>query len=195
MLNARRASRGVTLIELVIGLALIALLLVMGAPSYRTWMQNTQIRTSAEAILNGLQLARAEALRRNKPVRFQLFDTLAGGCNPGSTGRNWVVSLQPAAGNCGADPSETADPRIIQKRAGSDGSANAAVNASAADGAGADSVVFGTIGRVANADAVARIDIDAAGGDRPLSVRIERGGEIRLCDPNLPATNPQGCQK
>jgi prepilin-type N-terminal cleavage/methylation domain-containing protein len=68
----RPLSRGFTMIELLIGIVVLAILLGMGAPSFMTWMQNAQIRNAADAVLNGMQLARTEAIRRNKPVQFAL---------------------------------------------------------------------------------------------------------------------------
>lgn len=188
-----RPSAGVTLIELAVGLALFALLLGLAMPAYQSWVLNAQVRTAADGILNGLQLARAEALRRNRQVQFQLMDTLDGNCAPSGRGTNWVVSLKPAAGACQVEPSETADPLIVQKRSGNEGSRNATLSASDATGAAAATVTFDALGRVANSGAVARIDIQAAGGDRSLSVRIVPGGEIRLCDPSFPSSHPQGC--
>lgn len=193
MLSAVRPAAGVTLIELAIALALFALLLGLAAPAYRSWTLNTQVRTAADGALNGLQLARAEALRRNRQVRFQLMDTLDGGCAPSGRGPSWVVSLKPAVGACQIEPSETVDPLIVQKRAGNEGSRTATLNARDATGVSAATVTFDALGRVANSDAVARIDIEAAGGDRPLSVRIAPGGEIRLCDPSFPNSHTQGC--
>ena len=55
-------QRGVTLIELAIVLAVVALLYSQAAPSFAVWIKSAQIRTAAESMQNGLQLARAEAI-------------------------------------------------------------------------------------------------------------------------------------
>ena len=44
---------GVTLIELVIGIAIIAILLTLSLPSMQLWMRDLQIRAGAESILEG----------------------------------------------------------------------------------------------------------------------------------------------
>ena len=52
-----------------------AIMLFIALPNFAVWMQNTQIRTAGEAVLNGMQLARAEAisqLRRGEPAGFQV---------------------------------------------------------------------------------------------------------------------------
>ena len=71
---------GMTLVELMIGITLFAILLTLGAPTFSRWIQSSQIRNSAEAIHNGLMLARAEAVRRNTAVRFQFVTTTTGAC-------------------------------------------------------------------------------------------------------------------
>ncbi|MGH8693968.1 MAG: pilus assembly FimT family protein, partial [Burkholderiales bacterium] len=48
LMTSRHDQSGVTLIELLIGLALIGILLVMAVPAYQFWIQNVQIRNAAE---------------------------------------------------------------------------------------------------------------------------------------------------
>ena len=94
MLSQRQ--RGVTLIELMIGLVIIGFLLLMGVPAFTTFLQNQKIRTAAESVLNGLQLARTEALTRNGQVELVLTDEdpVAATVNSlvaTTTGKFWVV--------------------------------------------------------------------------------------------------------
>ena len=190
-------SYGFTLIEMMITLAVFALLIMIGLPGMTTWLQNTQIRTSAETMQMGLQFARAEALRRNVRVRFQLVDSLAGGCALADKGTSWVVNLGDidVTGGCDAAESEDVDPRILQKRSGAEGTSNATVESAG----GATSVVFNGLGRVSmplGVAAITQIDIrNPAGGDcqvnagrmRCLRLTVSNGGEMRMCDP---AVNP-----
>ena len=71
---SRRLQAGITLIEVLIAVAIVGLLLAFAAPSATVWIQNTQLRNSAESVLNGIQMARLEALKRNTNVSFQLTD-------------------------------------------------------------------------------------------------------------------------
>ena len=193
----RAYQRGFTLIELMVGLAIFAFLLAMGAPSFSTWVQNGQIRTATEAVQNGLQLARAEAVRRNMPVRFQLTNTLTSACALSTSGSNWVVSLDSPVGACDAAP--TADlaaptaPRIIQVRASSEGTANAVIASDVSN------VVFNGLGRPSSAMSINITNptggacAAATGPMRCLRVIVSAGGQIRLCDPRFASTDPQGC--
>ncbi|MDH4189190.1 MAG: GspH/FimT family pseudopilin [Betaproteobacteria bacterium] len=194
MLRPSQRARGFTLIELAIGLMILGILIMAGLPSMRTWLQNSQIRTASDAMISGLQLARAEALRRNTTVRFQLVTDLTASCALSASGRNWVVSLTDPSGGCQAAPSETGA-GIVQARDASEGTPSAIVSAKNAGATGASLVSFSGLGRVNNAGAIATIDISNPGGGncqtvgggggpmRCLRIQIGSGGLVRMCDP------------
>lgn len=193
-------QEGVSLIELMIGLAVLAILISAGMPSFSLWIQNMQNRTAAESILNGVQLARTEAARRNANVRFDLTD---------ATGLvAWTVGCVSVTANC---------PAAIQRRSGNEGTGNARVGVSAtaipspapttqfntaiAGGVGGlpAGVTFDGLGRVPSANTgtdITRIDITnaSAASARRVVVTISPVGAIRMCDPALAlSANPQGC--
>lgn len=171
-------QRGVSLLELMIGLAIIGLLTGMALPSYKAWLQNTQIRNAAEATRNGLQLARAEAVRTNQRVRFTL-----------GTASDWTVQFDISGAT-------------IQSRPSGEGSRNVTV---AATPTGATTLTFNGLGRVvANGDGSAsasQLDFTVptiilpSSDARNLRVTVDNpGGQIRMCDPNLTiAGDPRGC--
>lgn len=201
MLNTRHSQQGFTMIELMVGVIVIGILAAVGAPSLRSWVQNAQIRTTAEAIQNGLQLARAGAVHRNGLVRFQLTDNLTSACALSTTSSNWVVSQDDAtdpaiaATRCATTASDTTPPRIIQTRSSAEGSSNAVV------AAGQSSFIFNGLGRTTNVAATVTITISntiggsctPAGPMRCLNVIVTTGGQIRMCDPAKASTDPQGC--
>ena len=69
---AHRKPRGFTLIEIFIALLIVALLLLLGMPSFTTYVRNSEIRSTAESLVNGLRTATSEAANRNKKVTFEL---------------------------------------------------------------------------------------------------------------------------
>jgi len=191
-----------SLIELLIGLAIMALLIMIGLPNMATWLQNSKIRTAGETMLAGLTLARTEAVKRNQIVRFQMVDNLTSACVISTAGTDWVVSLDNATGACDAAPSEVAAPRIIQTRSGSEATTNVAL---AATGAGV--VHFNGLGRVTSPGGAANMTQVAisnptggtceavdGGAMRCLQIDISVGGEARMCDPAVTdATDPRKC--
>jgi type IV fimbrial biogenesis protein FimT len=57
---------GFSLIEMMIVVAILGITASVAIPSYRTWIQNTKVRTGAESIMNGIQKARSEIYFRRK---------------------------------------------------------------------------------------------------------------------------------
>lgn len=195
MLILRKNQHGVTLIELIIGLAIVAILLAIAAPNFSTFIANTKIRNAAEAIQNGLSLARVEAVRRNANVQLTL-----------GTGTAWTVGCEAVVAGC---------PATIQARTAAEGSSNisvatsevvASTNVEATTPVFTSALSFNNLGRVNNTTLVlgnnAIFDIsNPAGGTcavvngpmRCLRVIVTSGGQVRMCDPKLPSTDPQAC--
>ncbi len=209
MLNLKHPQRGMSLVELAVGLLIVGILLALAAPSYTGWIQNTKIRTTSEAILNGLQLARTEAVRRNTRIRFQLTDTILAGCANSTSGANWVVSFDDPTNLCAnallTDATDAGDilaspaPRMIQRRPAAEGSTGITVLADQAV------IVFNGLGRVvpipgatininiSNPAAGACAAVGGGGPMRCMRVTVSTGGQIRLCDPARTGTDPVAC--
>lgn len=204
-----RSSRGFSLVELSVVVAILGLLLAVGFPSFQTWLRSVQVRNAAESLQNGLQFARMEALRRNERVSFWMVSSasvklLDNSCLRSAAGASWVVSRDNPASACGEDYSETMAPRIIQKKAGGEGSPEVVVGAVDTGGAPTSCITFNGFGRIETtcADAavsqpLARIafaSTQADAGVRNLEVRVSPGGLIRMCDPAVTvSTDPRAC--
>jgi type IV fimbrial biogenesis protein FimT len=190
-------QRGMSLIELMVGITIAALLMGLAVPEFRTAMQNRQIRTAATAIQNGLQLARTEALRRNRNVIFQF-----------TTGNGWQVGCQTP--DATVQNGEQVCPQVIQSRDQQEGSANAQVQSFQVTTAGSTAfsgaVSFSPLGRTTPdtlpAGATAQYVIQnpgagtcaAAGGPmRCLNVVVTSFGQIRTCDPAVAAGDMRAC--
>jgi type IV fimbrial biogenesis protein FimT len=173
-----RQERGFNLIELMIGVALIAILMVVALPEFSTWLHNTKIRTAAESVIAGMQLARAEAVRRNVNVQFAF-----------GTGTAWTVSVPSTA-------------EQIQTRSAAEGGTGV-VTIAMTPGT-ATRLTFNSLGRTtANADAsslITQVDVDVpttvlpAAKSRELRIVVGTGGNVRMCDPNVTTSgDPRSC--
>lgn len=197
----KNKQRGVSLIELMVAIVIVSLLFALAAANYSGWIQNQQIRTAAESILNGIQVTRSEAVKNNGRARFVL-------CSLASPlDSSWEVLAASAAAPapsaslaCGAGSNAAAGEIRVQERSGQEGSRFAQVIALDQTSAVATTVTFNSFGRVVatNADGslpVAQIDVSTPTGDRPLRITVGAGGNTRMCDPSplLSATDPRHC--
>jgi type IV fimbrial biogenesis protein FimT len=198
MLKRLPKQNGVGLIEVMIGLAIVAVLISLAVPGFRSFIQNSHVRNAADAIQNGLNFARAEAVRRNTNVQFRL-----------DTGSSWTVGCVTAVAAC---------PAVIEARSAAEGSGQATVataevvastNAAVASPVFTTTLVFNGLGKertlpLAN-NAVFNISHSSGGacatagtpaGMRCLRVVVTPGGQVRMCDPARPVTtppDPQAC--
>jgi len=172
---------------------LVGILALLAYPSFASFIQNGQVRASAESLMSGLQLARAESIRRNGVVEFRLLNTQHGAPVPGGTDWSVLAALP---------ETPTVFDQVVQTRqedsSGSLARAGVATSAGAATaspGTGLPvTIAFTGIGRLSMASSVRQIDLTGPGEARALRIVLDPGGDIRLCDPALSiATNPQGC--
>ena len=70
-----RATAGFSLIELLMGLAIGAILLLLAMPGYVQWIADTQVRNGAESVAAGLRDAMTRAIRENTRVEFNIDTT------------------------------------------------------------------------------------------------------------------------
>lgn len=180
-MNSRSPSRGFTLIEMMIGLAIAVLLLLQGVPSFTAFLRNSEIRSTAESIANGLRTARAEATRRNLPVTFTFA---ASGGDP-----SWTINQFDTASAKLVDPP-------IQQYAKVEAGRSAIVTSAPAN---AVAVTFNGLGRVMSPSPLGtpnlqQIDVESkvTGEARTLRVYVDDAHGIRMCDPDptLKAASP-----
>lgn len=165
----RRRHAGFTLIELMVVISIIAIGAALAAPSFSQLIANYRVRSGAESMINGLNFARAEAVRRNTPVSFSL---VAGGSG-------WNVGLPPLP------PTS-----VLQSRSDNDSQGLTVASADANT-----SVTFLPTGLVQGGGQLSQINVSSAvGGTNTRQINIFGGGLIRMCDPGVTSTNdPRRC--
>lgn len=73
-----RAQHGLTLIELLVTMVVIAVLATIAAPSFRGIIVDQRLTNAASAVNQSLWLARSEALKRNTSVSFTISSISSG---------------------------------------------------------------------------------------------------------------------
>jgi type IV fimbrial biogenesis protein FimT len=200
----RPASRGFTLVELLIGVTILGVILGLAVPAMGTYLQNSKVASATQDYYAGLQRARAEAIHSNLLVQFVLTDTpvntpnLANTVVPSSTGHNWAVR---AASDVAATSFNLVETKAAQEGSFGPG-APAGVQATASGPAGfAGLIGFNGLGGTSDG-APYSLDITnptagacaAAGPMRCKRINITPGGRISACDPAALAADSRFCQ-
>ncbi len=203
MLKRHSFLHGFTLIELMIGISILAILLAIGTPSLSLWIQNSRIRGAAESIQNGLLDARIEAVRRNTSIKFVLVSLV-----DGETKASWTVScVTPETDSDedeGGDSDDLADcpgagviPATIRQYDANEDASTVVVNTD-----GGSTITFNGTGRATSGMLIHVTNPSAgtcAGGDdngpaRCLRIVVTTAGEVRMCDPSITkVSDPRKC--
>jgi type IV fimbrial biogenesis protein FimT len=174
-----KRDRGFSLIELLVAISIAVILIMLSLPNLSAFLTNTNIRTAAESVADGLRRTQVEAVRRNADVQFVLTPT---------TG--WEI--------------HDVDDNKLDGVPLADGSPRAKVTAVDAGGSAATRVTYSGLGRVlpTNSDTggggsnpIATIDVTSVSGadHHDLRIQVNGLGGLKMCDPALPSTDPKGC--
>lgn len=188
-MNARKVDRGFSLIELMVVITILALLAVLGIPSFRDWVLNTRIRTTSEGLENGLRNARVQAIQKDTKIRFEMT---------GSTSASWTI-CKPLV----ASPTTCAGGATVQTYVSDAGKSTVLIGSSTTAATpfatgitafGTNGVTFNPLGRP-EVISYLRLDVYSTRPNaRRLVTTVSANGQVRTCDPQLAqATSPQGC--
>lgn len=185
-------SRGLTLTELLIVLALSTIVLAVAAPAMGQWVRDIEVRSSASTLLATLQAARAEAVTRNASVRLQLPDTQG---RPG-----WQLGCTQSTVRCPQLIRQQATDLATSVRWGAAAlnampSVDTAITAGSGLPAGVRFDATGAAADIATGADIARIDVtyNNVPSTRRIVVLISARGMARICDPSAGASHPTSC--
>lgn len=68
MMTMRHHHCGFTILELVITIAIAAILMMVAAPNFITFQRNSELTSAANGMLAAVSVARTEAMKRNMPA-------------------------------------------------------------------------------------------------------------------------------
>lgn len=170
--SRRLAAAGFTLVELLVTITVLAVLMGVAAPSFNSQIANYRTRTGAEGIVNGLQLARTEAIRRNTNVSFTL-----------NAGTGWKVAV--------VSPAST-----IQVRPAGESGTNLQIS-SLNDQPSLSFTSMGTVSGYSVTANLSRVTVappaSVTHGDT-YQIDVFAGGQIRMCNAAITAAgDPRKC--
>lgn len=201
----RSLTGGFTLIELMVTITLLAILLGLAMPSFSAWVRNSKLRAVGDSLQNGLRLAQAEALRRNRQVVFTLTNAKVDASNAAShtavaNGNYWALSTVAAYTNDSVAFIESGVMNDVASGVRITGPASICFNAMGRIAVNADPGISGAnCALPTTSPAVLTFNVDyadsVAGQDRPMRVTVALGGQVRMCDPakSLASGYSDGC--
>lgn len=184
-------QEGVSIIELMVAVVIMGILFALGLPSFTTYLANAKLRTTAESFLSGIQLTRAEAVRRNSNIQFVLTNDLPSPAtvatiNAVANGRHWMI--------------RTADlSTFIEAKSSAEGTGSDPNNASPVqiNSGGISALTFTSLGGSTLGATATFQFTNPSGGNckganpsgpmRCLNIVVSIGGQVRLCDPAVDA--------
>lgn len=158
------AQRGFTLIELMIGVAIVAILASLALPNFAQQIADSEVRSTADQLRDSLVRVRQEALKRNVPVTLAVKDGV-GALGVAAFGASPAVSIT----------------SFTYKGSVSEG----AVTLNGSGRAQADASFMVSSPRYAcKAD---------AGPITCYKIQVFAGGAVRMCDPSKLAGEVRAC--
>lgn len=210
MLSFAARSRGFSLIELMVVVALIGILLALGIPGIGNWIGDARLRATAESLTNQVRLAQATAVTQNRVTALVLTSgTPAYNATPVTNGTAWMVVVDPlssesfSAASMVYSSSEArqygvtvAGPAVVCFNSLGQQTANlttALPSGTACATPGTNDSA--TASSAQSAGLVTSYQLTRTNAQRTFRVLVYAGGRVRMCDAlkTLSTTNPDGC--
>ncbi len=169
-MQAARQNSGFTLVELMVTVAILAILVAIGIPSFQSTLDKRRLTGAAEQLYADLQYARSEAIRQNKSVTVYFSET-----------GTWCYGMDDdtaSACNCSSAPS-ACTVGGVQKMVTGSGFRNVTLASSFAS----DNVVFDPRRGTASPQGTVSLNATTVG---TVKVTVSNPGRMRICSNDVP---------
>jgi type IV fimbrial biogenesis protein FimT len=168
-----RRQRGFTLIELMVVVAIAAIVLTLAAPSFTGYMNKKRVEGVAAELATDIQFARTEAVARNAPVRI----TFGTGC--------WVVhTVGSTATTCTQAAGATLGTGAVQLK---DVQLASNLNTSLSPNSSLTYIAFDAVRAMATTDGTGTshsVNVNSSAGAWQLRTVVSSVGRVQVCSPN-----------
>jgi type IV fimbrial biogenesis protein FimT len=168
-----REIHGFTLIELMVTIAVAAILVVVAVPNLRTFVQNSRINTQVNDLIADLSYARSEAIKRRTNVA--VCQSTNGTTCAGGNWKDGRLIYADINGNGALDAGEV----VLRFRGAPGGSDNTLTTTPA----GADPIVFNLSGQFAGVGGTSFAICDDRGFSKGKSVTLNSIGQTVVGQP------------
>lgn len=175
------SSRGFTLIELMVTIAVLAILLTLAAPSFNDFFQRYRLRGAADDVVTLMAMARSEAIARNRNVAIVFSGTGEAWCVGGAAAAEPAApgELVTSVPTCNCSGDCTIGGRVME----SQGANYRGVTMAAAP----SPFVFNRLNGTVDPLTAATTTFKSPNGKYSLAVEVSPLGRGRLCVPSGPA--------
>ncbi|QGZ38387.1 type IV fimbrial biogenesis protein FimT [Pseudoduganella flava] len=206
MLQLTRRGTGFTLVEMMVAIVILGVLLAVGIPNLTNWIMTNKARSAAEFYLDGMSMARRQAVTHNARSRLVLtpnangqFDWQVDLCFPApgaactDDAGNWSTATAPAAG----DPEGATGFKSVFRAANALPPSDVLIPAVTPEGTNV--IYFTEVGWVdpTIADRLTQLRLDPAarlaGDVRPVALTVTLAGIASKCDPTVAAPDSRAC--
>ncbi|BAW80191.1 fimbrial protein pilin [Candidatus Nitrosoglobus terrae] len=156
-------SFGFTLIEMMVTVAIAAILLAVAIPSFTQMMDKKRLEGAAESLYADLQLAQSEAIKANKTIKISFY----------TNSTVWCYGLTDNTAGCNCQALNSCMIGGIQRTVSSDEFQNITISSSL------PTFSFSPPRGTAN---TSKIEFQSA-SNQTLQVKVSGFGRVKLCSP------------
>ena len=181
-----RRNRGVTLLELVVTLAVVAILVAAAAPSFVDFFDRYRLRGAADDAMSLIANARTAAVKNNRDINIDF----------GGTTSNWCIganaAVDPAAGQpfltaSACDCTVAAECQVDGQRLAVDQGKHEGVAVSTVAPSYTFNNKLGTVTSAGSIGAPAQVVFTSPSGKYDVALQVSALGQARVC---VPANEP-----